>query len=63
MREKTFEEEDRVWKALLKAGVLVAPGVGFMCAEPGWFRIIFSIPNDSLEVGMHTSACICALVV
>lgn len=51
MQEKTFEEEDRIWKALLDANVVINPGIGFRCHEPGWFRIIFANSPEILEIG------------
>lgn len=57
MQEKTFAEEDRVWKELLKSNVVVNPGVGFLCCEPGWFRIVFSSPPELLEIGKITLSC------
>jgi aspartate/methionine/tyrosine aminotransferase len=51
MGQKTFEAEDKVWKALLNSNVVVNPGAGFLCNEPGWFRIIFANPPAVLEIG------------
>lgn len=38
-------------RALLFAGVSIIPGTKFHCSEPGWFRILFSVPEEELQEG------------
>jgi aspartate/methionine/tyrosine aminotransferase len=59
MGQKTFEAEDKVWKALLNSNVVVNPGAGFLCNEPGWFRIIFANPPAVLEIAFERMRSCC----
>jgi aspartate/methionine/tyrosine aminotransferase len=49
----TFKEELRLFQDLFDScRVSVSPGQAFHCAEPGWFRLCFSVPPEHLEEGM-----------
>ncbi|XP_070553687.1 probable inactive 1-aminocyclopropane-1-carboxylate synthase-like protein 2 [Ptychodera flava] len=41
----TFEAELEMFHELIDAGVYIPAGQCFYCQEPGWFRIIFALPN------------------
>ena len=49
----TEQEEMDMYHRCLDAGVYVNPGSTFYTAEPGWFRIIFSIPLENLRIGRY----------
>lgn len=42
-----------VMDALLNRKVFLASGVAFGSEKPGWFRIVFSLPQDYLEEGLR----------
>jgi aspartate/methionine/tyrosine aminotransferase len=50
----TDESELDVWRELLnKYRVHILPGkAGFHCDEPGWYRMLFSVPNADLIEGI-----------
>lgn len=48
--EELVADELRLWKELITAGVYLAPGQAFHNAEPGWFRIIFSVQEDVMRL-------------
>ena len=45
------EAEIVLWNKFFDAGVHIAPGKGFHCAEPGWFRIVFAEEPSLLKLG------------
>ncbi|KAG9467953.1 1-aminocyclopropane-1-carboxylate synthase-like protein 1 [Eleutherodactylus coqui] len=53
LRAPTFEEEVSLWRDFLDNKVLLSCGKAFECAEPGWFRIIFSDKTHRLQLGMQ----------
>ncbi|XP_075044465.1 1-aminocyclopropane-1-carboxylate synthase-like protein 1 isoform X2 [Mixophyes fleayi] len=53
LRAPTFEEEIILWRHFLDNKVLLSCGKAFECAEPGWFRIIFSDKTHRLQLGMQ----------
>jgi aspartate/methionine/tyrosine aminotransferase len=49
----TLEEELRLCHNVFDScRVSISPGQAFHCAEPGWFRLCFTVPPDHLEEGM-----------
>ena len=34
-----------------RRGVKLTPGAGFYCEEPGWFRVTFAKPKETLDLG------------
>ncbi|XP_077994973.1 1-aminocyclopropane-1-carboxylate synthase-like protein 1 [Glandiceps talaboti] len=42
----TFENELLLYQEFLDCGVYIPAGKGFFCSEPGWFRMVFTIPRD-----------------
>ncbi|KAI8827180.1 pyridoxal phosphate-dependent transferase [Fimicolochytrium jonesii] len=38
---------------LLANGLYILPGEAFQCAEPGWFRIIFTVSPELLDLGLQ----------
>ena len=45
------EAEIVLWNKFFDAGIHIAPGKGFHCAEPGWFRIVFAEEPSLLKLG------------
>ncbi|XP_066966730.1 1-aminocyclopropane-1-carboxylate synthase-like protein 1 [Macrobrachium rosenbergii] len=52
MKENTKEAELELFEAIFKKGVYIVPGSQLYCVSPGWFRLIFTIPPEKLEVGL-----------
>lgn len=48
----TREGEIAFCQKLLGEGLFINPGCDFHCTDPGWFRIIFSKPIDTLKVAL-----------
>lgn len=54
LRDPTHEEEMRVCKELFHARKLsISPGQAFSCAEPGWFRMCYTVPEAALIEGVR----------
>ncbi|XP_047497708.1 probable inactive 1-aminocyclopropane-1-carboxylate synthase-like protein 2 [Penaeus chinensis] len=53
LTEPTVEAEYELCRAFLYAGVSIIPGTKFHCSEPGWFRILFSVPEEELQEGLR----------
>ncbi|XP_068248133.1 1-aminocyclopropane-1-carboxylate synthase-like protein 1 [Palaemon carinicauda] len=52
MKDNTKEAEVELFDAIFKKGVYIVPGSQLYCVSPGWFRLIFTIPSEKLEVGL-----------
>ncbi|KAI9353586.1 pyridoxal phosphate-dependent transferase, partial [Obelidium mucronatum] len=54
-KEKNDAEKDdaELFRALLRGGVYAAPGAAFFCDKPGMLRVIVSLPQNTLEVGVR----------
>ncbi|XP_068168986.1 1-aminocyclopropane-1-carboxylate synthase-like protein 1 isoform X2 [Antennarius striatus] len=52
LRVLSFEEEWSLWKVFLRHKVLVSCGQAFFCGTPGWFRFVFSVQQDQLQIGL-----------
>ncbi|XP_068612971.1 1-aminocyclopropane-1-carboxylate synthase-like protein 1 isoform X2 [Brachionichthys hirsutus] len=52
LREPSFEEELSLWKCFIRHKVIVSCGQAFYCSTPGWFRFIFAIQQDHLQLGL-----------
>ena len=50
--ENVNDIDERVMQALLRQKVFLASGVQFGSEQPGWFRIVFSNPEDLLKEGL-----------
>eukprot|EP00937_MAST-01D_sp_MAST-1D-sp2_P007741 g7741.t1 len=44
------EDELLLWKEFIRAGVYLAPGQAFHNDAPGWFRIIFAVEEDIMQL-------------
>ncbi|XP_048828736.1 1-aminocyclopropane-1-carboxylate synthase-like protein 1 [Brienomyrus brachyistius] len=53
LREQTFQAELALWRCFLRHKVVVSCGQSYQCSTPGWFRLVFSIPEPSLRMGME----------
>ncbi|KAI8908138.1 pyridoxal phosphate-dependent transferase [Powellomyces hirtus] len=42
-----------LWYKLLDAGVYILPGEAFSCSEPGWYRIVFTVPWERISLGLE----------
>lgn len=55
--DQTIDDIDKtVSKALLDNRVFLSAGKDFGCEQPGWFRIVFSHPDDFLLTGLNRVA-------
>ncbi|XP_070829053.1 1-aminocyclopropane-1-carboxylate synthase-like protein 1 [Chaetodon trifascialis] len=52
LREPSFEEELSLWRCFLKHKVVLSCGQAFSCSTPGWFRIVFSVQQHRLQLGL-----------
>ncbi|OLY82286.1 1-aminocyclopropane-1-carboxylate synthase 2 [Smittium mucronatum] len=53
-KDLTFEDEQQLWIASIERGrIYYSPGVNFKAHEPGWIRLVFSQPWDSLKLGLE----------
>lgn len=52
LRESSFEEELSLWRCFLKHKVVLSCGQAFSCSTPGWFRIVFSVQQHHLPLGL-----------
>lgn len=50
----TFEGEWQLFQCFLDNGVFFHPGSFFSCPEPGWFRLVFAVSNEVLQLGEKT---------
>lgn len=48
----TFEGEMELFDRFLDNGVAFYPGAWFLCAEPGWFRLVFAMESEILQLGL-----------
>lgn len=48
----TFEGEWQLFQCFLDNGVFFHPGSFFCCPEPGWFRLVFAVSNEVLQLGL-----------
>ncbi|MEE6466611.1 hypothetical protein FKM82_007009 [Ascaphus truei] len=53
LKSQTFEAEMELWRKLTAGKLYIAPGKAFDCYEPGWFRLIFSVSSDVLQLGLQ----------
>lgn len=51
LEEQSFSDERRLFDNFFHSGVYIVPGHELFCAEPGWFRIIFTAKTDALKEG------------
>lgn len=49
LHERTFEEEIRLNEMMFDNGIYISAGSNLGCAQPGWFRMIFSIKNKWVD--------------
>ncbi|XP_078601494.1 1-aminocyclopropane-1-carboxylate synthase-like protein 1 isoform X3 [Branchiostoma floridae x Branchiostoma japonicum] len=55
----TPENELVLFEKFMDAGVYLTPGIeAFNCGEPGFFRMVFTVYRDHLEVGMERIAAV-----
>uniref|UniRef100_A0A2P2I1Q6 1-aminocyclopropane-1-carboxylate synthase-like protein 1 n=1 Tax=Hirondellea gigas TaxID=1518452 RepID=A0A2P2I1Q6_9CRUS len=52
MNQQTITEELEVFEELMAAGVYTIPGSTLHCKVPGWVRIIFTVSENNLDVGL-----------
>ena len=52
-RRRIDDLDDHVMQALVRKKVFLASGVQFGSEQPGWFRIVFSNPEDLLREGLR----------
>ncbi|KAI8378857.1 pyridoxal phosphate-dependent transferase [Choanephora cucurbitarum] len=52
-REATIEDEKKIWRNLIDAGVYLAPGYAFHVEPPGFFRLTFSLEWEPLSRGLN----------
>lgn len=52
-REATFEDENQIWHNMITHGVYLAPGFVFHSIVPGFFRLTFALPWETLEHGLN----------
>lgn len=46
------DNENALFTALLNGGVIISPGQMLHCSNAGWFRIVFAVTNEELEIGL-----------
>lgn len=46
------ENEMKLMETFLENGVYITAGIAFYSPEPGWFRIIFSVKDEELRLGI-----------
>ncbi|XP_071955948.1 1-aminocyclopropane-1-carboxylate synthase-like protein 1 [Antedon mediterranea] len=63
LKNQSFNSEIDLWNKLLDAGVHLSPSKAFRSDEPGWFRIVFSVPIDQLKIGMERISQVCKEIV
>ncbi|KAL9955480.1 hypothetical protein ACROYT_G036811 [Oculina patagonica] len=49
----TFEAEMQLYERVMANGVFIFPGAYFKCPEPGWFRIVFALETETLQIGLR----------
>ncbi|XP_033112752.1 1-aminocyclopropane-1-carboxylate synthase-like protein 1, partial [Anneissia japonica] len=59
LNEPTFAMEKEMWYKFLDAGIYISPSQAFYSDDPGWFRIVFSVTKDILEIGMERIKQVC----
>ncbi|CEP09166.1 hypothetical protein [Parasitella parasitica] len=52
-RETTFNDENQLWYKMIDCGVYLAPGFAFHTQYPGFFRLTFALPWETLEHGLN----------
>ncbi|XP_059190395.1 1-aminocyclopropane-1-carboxylate synthase-like protein 1 [Centropristis striata] len=52
LRESSFEEELSLWRFFIRRKVVLSCGQAFSCSSPGWFRIVFAVPEHHLQLGL-----------
>ncbi|KAH8801500.1 1-aminocyclopropane-1-carboxylate synthase-like protein 1 [Xylogone sp. PMI_703] len=53
IEEQTIEAERKLAGEMIRAGIWLATGETFGSETPGWFRITFAVPEESLRFGME----------
>ncbi|XP_068673668.1 1-aminocyclopropane-1-carboxylate synthase-like protein 1 isoform X1 [Montipora foliosa] len=48
----SFEEEMQLFECMLDNGVFFYPGSYFCCPEPGWFRFVFAVDVEILQLAL-----------
>lgn len=51
--EPSFAEELSLWRCFLRHKVVLSCGQAFSCSSPGWFRIVFTLQQRHLQLGMQ----------
>ncbi|KAM8967128.1 1-aminocyclopropane-1-carboxylate synthase-like protein 1 [Pelodytes ibericus] len=49
LTSQTLKAEMELWHKINELKVYIAPGKAFECCEPGWFRLTFSLPRETLQ--------------
>ncbi len=44
----------QLYERAMDNGVFIFPGAYFSCPEPGWFRIVFALETETLQIGKLT---------
>ncbi|XP_077980145.1 1-aminocyclopropane-1-carboxylate synthase-like protein 1 [Glandiceps talaboti] len=52
----SFAEELKLFHEFVENGVNISPGQSYYCSKPGWFRIVFAVPLDTLRVAIKRVA-------
>ena len=48
-----FEQEQALWKRMIHNGIYLSPGFAYHVHQPGYFRLTFALPWDTLEIGLQ----------
>ncbi|CAH1786968.1 unnamed protein product [Owenia fusiformis] len=60
LSEQTHEAEMTLFRQFFDAHVYLMPGQALYCKNPGWFRIVFTLPRPMVEVGVGRIASVLA---
>ena len=52
LKSETIEVERELFHDLMRNGVYIAPGSAFGCREYGWFRVVMSVEELELKLGL-----------
>ncbi|KAK6970993.1 inactive 1-aminocyclopropane-1-carboxylate synthase-like protein 2 [Biomphalaria glabrata] len=53
LREKSFDNEKKLFESFLNAGVFILPGESCFSKDPGWFRIVAALDDDVNNEGLE----------
>jgi bifunctional pyridoxal-dependent enzyme with beta-cystathionase and maltose regulon repressor activities len=48
-----LEQEGRLFKRFIEAGVVISQGSSFGAEDIGWYRISFAVDEEALNVGLQ----------